>query len=53
MVEQVMGYANMTGHPVYRYEAERVMDAYFDLRCVQFAEPRPPGGRAWAAANGR
>jgi hypothetical protein len=24
----------MTGHPVYRYEAERVMDAYFD-RCEE------------------
>jgi hypothetical protein len=30
-VERVMQHANMTGHPVHRYEAERMMDAYFDV----------------------
>ena len=29
-VESVMRYANMTGHPAHRGEAERMMDAYFD-----------------------
>jgi hypothetical protein len=30
-VESVMRYANMTGHPAHRGEAERLMDAYFDV----------------------